>query len=70
MAQQEESDQEPFMNPPAGNEEIIETEVIDITDPEEKYEELSDKTDMETSPRSSGRSAETIKDHERSLYGQ
>lgn len=47
MAQQEESDQEPFMNPPAGNEEIIETEVIDITDPEEKYEELSDKTDME-----------------------
>ena len=47
MAQQGESDQEPFMNPPAGNEEIIETEVIDITDPEEKYEELSDKTDME-----------------------
>ena len=47
MAQQEESDQKSFMNPPAGNEEIIETEVIDITDPEEKYEELSDKTDME-----------------------
>lgn len=47
MAQQEESDQKLFMNPPAGNEEIIETEVTDITDPEEKYEELSDKTDMD-----------------------
>lgn len=47
VAQQEELDQEPFMNPPEGNEEIIETEVIDTADLEEKYEELSAKTDME-----------------------
>lgn len=45
MAQQEESDQEPFMNPPEIHEETI--EIIDPADPEEKYEELSDKTDME-----------------------
>ena len=45
MAQQEESDQEPFMNPPEIHEETV--EVIDPADPEEKYEELSDKTDME-----------------------
>ena len=45
MAQQEESDQEPFMNPPEIHEETV--EIIDPADPEEKYEELSDKTDME-----------------------
>ena len=45
MAQQGESDQEPFMNPPEIQEEIV--EIIDPADTEEKYEELSDKTDME-----------------------
>lgn len=45
MAQQGESDQEPFMNPPEIHEETV--EIIDPADSEERYEELSDKTDME-----------------------
>ena len=45
MAQQEESNQEPFMNPPEIHEETV--EIINPADSEEKYEELSDKTDTE-----------------------
>lgn len=45
MAQQEESEQEPFMNPPEIHEETV--EIINPADSEERYEELSDKTDME-----------------------
>lgn len=45
MAQQEESDQELFMNPPEICEKTVET--INPADPEERYEELSDETDME-----------------------
>lgn len=45
MAQQEESDQELFMNPPEICEKTV--EIINPADPEERYEELSDKTDME-----------------------
>lgn len=45
MAQQEESNQEPFMNPPEIHEETV--EIINPADSEERYEELSDKTDME-----------------------
>ena len=45
MAQQEESNQEPFMNPPEIHEETV--EIINPADSEEKYEKLSDKTDTE-----------------------
>ena len=45
MVQQEESNQEPFMNPPEIHEETV--EIINPADSEEKYEELSDKTDTE-----------------------
>lgn len=45
MAQQEESDQKLFMNPPEICEKTVET--INPADPEERYEELSDETDME-----------------------
>lgn len=45
MAQQEESEQELFINPPEICEKTVET--INPADPEERYEELSDETDME-----------------------